>query len=114
MFGKKKKEEPKEKKLSPQKILEAKIISEIESMTPGFPVIYQLSENYRYARFLIIELNPTYPEKGRKYLLSSDEMVDDKPAGKRTLITTSNKASDGANWIASRDTDQFGHAKRYQ
>ncbi len=114
MFGKKKQEETKEKVLSPRQLLENKIIAEVEGMAPGAPIIYELPEFYIYARYLIVELNPDFPGKGKKYLMWADKMVDGKPEGKRMTQGSTNNPKAIADWIAQRDTDQYGHVKRYQ
>ncbi|MBP1707826.1 MAG: hypothetical protein H6Q39_1550, partial [Chloroflexi bacterium] len=52
MFGRKKDNQTKVKEPSARDILKGKITNEIEALTPGQAVIYQLSEFYTFARFL--------------------------------------------------------------
>ena len=88
---------PKVKQLSPKEI----IINQIEQIGPVQSLTYQLAE-YLMDRFAIVELNPEYPGKGRKYIVSSDRMVDGKPAGKKGRIWDSNKAKDIASWVLEK------------
>jgi hypothetical protein len=121
MFWKKKGNQSKVKGPTQQEILKNKreilvkqIIEEVDTLTKGQTVIYQLSEFYAFARFLGIELNPTFPEKGKKYRMFSDEMVDGKPAGKKSYMDSTNSASGYAEWVADKDSDLYGHVKRFQ
>jgi len=88
---------PKAKELSPKEI----IINQIEQLGPRQSLTYQLAE-YLMDRFAIVDLNPEYPGKGRKYIVSSDRMADGKPAGKKGRIWDSNKAKDIASWILEK------------
>ena len=89
---------PEVKKLSPKEI----IINQIEQIGPERSLTYQLAE-YLIDRFAIVELNPEYPAKGRKYIVSTGEIVDGKPAVKKGRIWDSNKAKDLASWILARE-----------
>ena len=55
----------------------------------------------------VIELNPEYPGKGKKYTLSTDKIVEDKPAGKRSRLWDYNKATDIAKWIMERGGELY-------
>jgi hypothetical protein len=112
MFGKKKDNQPKEPPLG--EILKNKIAEEIEALTPGQTLIYQLPEFYTFARFFMVSVNPEFPQKGKKYLSWADKIVDGKPAGMKMILCGSNKALDAAKPIAERDSEQYGHIKRYQ
>jgi hypothetical protein len=121
MFWKKKDNNPKVKKPTEQDILKNKrdslkkqITEEVETLTKEKPIIYQLSEFYSFARFLGVELNPTYPQKGKKYVMFSDEIVDGKPSGKKSYMESSNNASSYAEWVADKDSDLYGHVRRFQ
>ena len=89
---------PKAKELSPKEI----IINQIEQIGPGQSLTYQLGE-YLMDRFAIVDLNPGYPGKGRKYIVSSDKMADGKPTGKKSRNWDTNKPKDIANWILGKD-----------
>ena len=113
MFRKKKDNQPKAKEPSARDILKNKITLEVEALTQGQAVIYQLPEFYTFARFLGVELNPEFPQKGKKYLTFSQQMVDGKPNEKR-YTGGINKASDYADWVSERDVEAYGHIKRIQ
>jgi hypothetical protein len=106
--------QPKVKEPSPREILVKKITEEVENLTEGQAVIYQLPEFYTFARFLGVELNPTFPQQGKKYLEFQDNIADGKPMGKRSYMNVTNKASDYAEWVAGKDSEQYGHVKHFQ
>ncbi len=121
MFWKKKDDgnkvkEPTEQEIlaSQRQILKKQIMEEVETLTKGQTIMYQLPKYYSFARFLGVELNPTFPQKGKKYLMFTDEMKDGKPAGKRSYIDNTNKASDYAEWVAGKDTEKDDHVMRFQ
>ena len=114
MFGRKNDNQTKVKEPSARDILKGKITNEIEALNPGQAVIYQLSEFYTFARFLGVELNPEFPQKGKKYLMFTDEMADGKPKGKKNYTGSTNKIADIVFWISDRDSDKYGHIKRIQ
>ena len=86
-----------------------RIIGEMEQLAPGQTLIYRLPEFYwsGFAAFLIAELNPSYPQKGRKFILSTDKIADGKPTGKKMRSFESNKPKDFAEWVSQR------HGERY-
>ena len=88
---------PKAKKLSPKEIM----INQIEQLSPGQSLTYQLAERLwaGFAGFIIVELNPQYPQKGRRYIISTDKIVDGKPAGQKKRSWDSDKAKQVASWI---------------
>ena len=85
------------KKLSPKDI----IVSKIEQLGSGESVSYQLGEVYGNG-LAVVELNPQYPEKGKRYFLSLEKIVDGKPEGKRGHLWDSNKPKELASWILER------------
>ena len=114
MFGKK--NEPKVKEPSPREIAEKRIKEdvnritiEVEQLAPGQTLIYKLPEFYwsGFAAFLMAELNPVYPQKGRKYIMSTDRIADGKPAGQKTRVWESNKSRAFAEWVAERNGVRF-------
>jgi hypothetical protein len=121
VFWKKKDNQPKAKEpteaeilWNQQKLLNSKIVEEVETLTKEQAILYELPEFYSFARFLGFELNPTYPQKGKKYLMFTDQAVDGKPAGKKSYIGGTNKATDYSDWVSEKDSDKYGHIKRYQ
>jgi len=103
MFWKRKKTEgAREKKLSPKEV----ITNEIEQLAPGQALSYKHTETFG-GGLTVVELNPQYPEKGKKYNVSTEELVDNKPAGKRRRLFDSNKPKDVASWILDRDGTPF-------
>ena len=107
MFGEKK--ESKVKEPSPREILADRIKGEAEELAPGQSLIYKLPELYwsGFAAFLICELNPSYPKKGKKYVMSTDKIADGKPAGKKNRVCGANKPEDYAEWVADRNGERF-------
>ena len=97
MFWKKKEGKGEEKELSPKEI----VANKVEQLGPGEALSYRLAEVYG-GGLAIVEPNPQYPEKGKKYFLSLDKIVDEKPTGKRSRLWESNKPKDFAGWIIER------------
>jgi len=95
-------EPQKAKKLSPKEI----IIDRIEQLGPEESVSYRLPE-VRGGELAVVELNPQYPEKGNKYLLSLEKIVDGKPAGTRSRLWDSNKPKNLAGWILDRSGELY-------
>ena len=120
MFWKKQDKQPrvkqtKVKPLIPRDTLKAKITKEIEALTAGQAVIYQIPEYFTFARFLGIELNPTFPQKGKKYrMIIYKEIADGKPAGDKQITDYTNSASYCADWVSEKDTERCGHVMRFQ
>jgi hypothetical protein len=114
VFWKKKDTKYKVKELTQREIFVKKIVEEVEALTEGQAVIYQLPEFYTFARFLGVELNPAFPQKGKKYLMFTDQMAEGKPTGKRSYIASTNKASEYADGVVERDGDKWGHVTRFQ
>jgi len=73
---------PKAKELSPKKDV---ITNQIERLGAGQTLRYRVPEEWG-GDLVVIELNPQYPKKGRKYMLSTEKLVDGKPAGKELLL----------------------------
>ena len=93
---------PKEKKLSPSDIL----VKQIEQLGPEQSISYRLPETFG-GGLVVVELNPQYPKKGRKYILNTEKIVDGKPAGRRSHLWDSNKTGDIARWILDRMGEPF-------
>ena len=91
---------PKVKKLSPKETM----INQIQQLIPEQVITYKLAKLYweNFAGFMLVELNPQYPQKGRKYIVSVDKIADDKPAGKKTFLWNTNKAEDIVSAVLDR------------
>lgn len=101
MFGKKKPAAGRE--LSQKDI----IANQIERLGLGQSLSYKLSENCG-GGLAVIELNPRYPEKRqRKYILSTDKIVDGEPAGKKYLLFGHDNPKVLAGWVVDRQGEAF-------
>jgi hypothetical protein len=111
MFGKKKEEKVKEP--SRRDILAARIAGEVEQLQPGQMLAYRLPEFFwgGYAAFFMAELNPTYPQKGKKYVACIDQINDGKPAGKKSVAWQTDKPLEIGSWIAERE-GEYGSVER--
>ena len=109
MFWKKKQTEAKAKEAKPQKAKKLSpkeiMINQIEQLGPGQNLTYRLAEFLweGFGGFIVVELNPQYPQKGRRYIVSTDKIVDGKPAGQKTRLWDSNKPKDVASWILEKN-----------
>jgi len=103
MFGKKK---PAGEELSPTEAQVNIIASQIEQLGPGQSLSYKLPESFG-GELVVIELNPRYPDKERKYILSTDKIVDGEPAGKKSLLFGHDKPRVLARWVVDRDGEAF-------
>ena len=90
------------KKLSPREI----ITSLIEQLQPGQSLSYRLAKVYG-GDLAIVELNPRYPGKGKKYSMIIEALVDGKPSGKRVRLWDADKPSQVASWIVDRQGELF-------
>ena len=90
------------KKLSPKDILEAKILA----LQTDEAVMYQLSATFG-GGLAVVTINPKYPEKGKKFALLTETLVNDKPSGKRQFLWDYNKPGDIARWILDRNGKEY-------
>ena len=90
------------KKLSPKETM----IKQFEEMALEQILKFRLGEIYG-GDLVIVGLNPQYPDKGRKYTISLDKIVDGQPAGKVNRLWDSNKPKDIAGWLLSREGKLF-------
>lgn len=104
MFGKKKPEEKKE--LSPKEVKINQVAAQVEQLSPEGSLVYKLPEFYwaGFAGFCIVEQNP---DKGKKYVMSTDRIVDGKPAGRKSRVWASDKPKDVAGWIVDKQGELF-------
>ena len=92
-----------EKKLSPKDIME----KEIEQLVPGQLLSYNHPETFG-GNLTVVQLNPQYPEKGKKYIISKEGLVDNKPDSKIMYIFDSEKPKEIASWVLDRLGTRFG------
>ncbi len=101
MFGKKK-ETGEPKKLSPKEV----IMNRLEQLGPGQALRFKLPETYG-GGLAVIELNPQYPGKGKKYTMSTEKLAGDKPSGSKTTLWDTDKPKDLASWVLDRNAQPF-------
>ncbi len=94
---------PKEKRLSPKD----ELTSRIEQLRADEEIIYSLSETFG-GGLTIVKLNPEYPNKGKKFALYSETLVNGQPSGERSFMWDRNKPKDLTNWIMDRNGQPFG------
>lgn len=95
-------EPQKEKPLSPRDIMASKI----EQLSAKETLKYKLPEVYG-GELAVVEMNPQYPQKGRKYMLGTERVLDGKPTGKITNMLTTDQPRDIAKWIVERNGELF-------
>jgi len=94
----------KAKKLAPSMSL----ANQIEQITPGQSLRYKIPEPEKWGcGFLTVELNPQYPQKGRKYILSTENAVHGMPGGEKTIICDSDNSIEVATLVLERDGEPF-------
>jgi len=92
---------------------EKEILDKIEALAqPGSTVFFYQAQGSQHGGPLgmganIIELNPTYPEKGKKYNVYSADVVNGQPVRVGSKMFDSNKSRELAKWV------QTGHHKRW-
>ncbi len=82
------------------------IAARIEQLTPGAVAVFFVGRSPRKggplgAGATVVELNPDFPKKGKKYIISSADVVGDQLANK-TAWFGSSKAMDIAGNIVER------------
>jgi hypothetical protein len=87
---------PKAKKLSRTEIL----TNEVEQLTLGQEIGYLIPSPYG-DRVYFVKYNPDYPDKGKKYSMSTDNIVNGKLTGNRMPGWNTNSPKDVAKWILS-------------
>jgi hypothetical protein len=76
------------------------IMERMEDLKPGECLRFRLSETFG-ERFIILELNPLYPQKGqKKYVLLNGK--DEANARSQAPFYASDKAKKLAEWVADR------------
>jgi hypothetical protein len=97
----------KAKKLSPRDNMR----QQIEQLTAGQVVRYKFPETFG-GNLAVIELNPRYPQKGHKYILSTEKLVGGKSAGKKSQLFDSNNPGALAGWVLERMGELFVVAEK--
>ena len=105
MFGSKKTEATKAKVLTKKGIF----AGQIEQLGAGQSLSY-ITSGWSGDYLIAIEINPRYPKKGKKYLVSIEELAEGKASGKRQFVGDSNKPHDMAGWIINRKGELFHEA----
>ena len=85
------------------------IAGQIEQLVTGQTLSY-FTTGWSGDYLIVFELNPRHPKKGKKYLVSIEELADGKPSGKRQFVGDSNKPHDMAGWIINRKGELFSGA----
>lgn len=112
MFGKKKESDKKEQ--DPREIIKNRIVEELQQLEPGQHLVYKKPEFFRtggFGEFAVAELNPLYPEKGKKYLFYNDNIANGKLAGQTGPKFQNNNPAEVARWIA--DFSYRGTVERF-
>ena len=80
------------------------IAHDVEKIHDGECLTYQLPKVYwgGLGGYALVELNSEYPKKGKKYIISVDNMGENKPAGKKKKLWVSNKPKEIAAWILEK------------
>jgi len=94
----------KAKKLAPYMSL----ANQIEQLVPGQTLRFKIPEPETQGfGFITVELNPQYPQKGRRYILSAENIVHGMPGGKKTIMYDSDQSMEIANSIHDRNGELF-------
>ena len=94
--------QPEVKQLSPKEQLTGRI----SQLAHGESLVYVLADTYG-GGLAIIELNPKFPGKGKKYIMVLEALVKGQPGGKRNVLWDSSNPKDMANWILDRNGRPF-------
>lgn len=89
----------KAKKLAPYMAFATKI----EQIVPGQTLRFKIARERWGADFVTVELNPQYPQSGKKYILSGENAVQGMPGGKKTIMSDYDNPIEIAASIMDRD-----------
>ena len=86
-----------------------RIVGEVEQLAPGQSLTYKIPEYFwgGLGAFLVCDLNPSFPGKGKKYNLGTDKIADGKPAGAKMRVCDTNKPKDFADWVWQFKGERF-------
>lgn len=103
MFWKKKQAEtPKaDQKAKPVSTKEV-MIQMIEQLTPEKSFISELPATFGGC-YVHVDLNPAYPNKGKRFSVSTDKLEGGKPSGDKKFLWESDKPKEIASWILDRN-----------
>jgi hypothetical protein len=87
----------KEKPLSPKEIMARKF----EQLEATGSCTYRLSPD-RGGWLITVSINPQYPTKGKKYVMTVDRMTGGTPGKDKSVLFDSNHAKEMAEWIIDR------------
>ncbi len=74
------------------------VLQELEQLAPGQELKHRIQTRFSdYIAF--VEFNPGYPKKGKKYLLSVQDLENGKPVGQKRLTDQSDNLKYIVNWI---------------
>jgi len=82
------------------------LVSQIEQLVPGQTLRYRIPETWG-GNFITVELNPQYPQKGRKYILSIENAAHGMPGGKKTIMYDSDNPKELVTSILDRNGELF-------
>ena len=85
------------KPLTPREIMTA----QIDKLEGTQVATYKLPPD-RGGWMVIVSLNPTYPTKGRKFIMTIDRMPGGVAGKEKSVLWDSNNAKDMAVWITDR------------
>ncbi|MFH1646670.1 MAG: hypothetical protein ABID71_03125 [Chloroflexota bacterium] len=85
------------KPLTPQEIM----TKQIEQLEGTQVATYKLPPD-RGGWMAMVSINPTYPTKGRKFIMTIDRMPGGVAGKEKSVLWDSNSAKDMANWIIDR------------
>ena len=95
-------------KAAPKEVLAGKI----EQLAPGKTLRYKVAEPETWGcNFISVDLNPHYPQKGKKYTFSREKMANGLPDGNKSSIYESDDAMQIANSIIERKGTPFATAE---
>lgn len=77
------------------------IVKAVEQLEPGKSVAFVLPKDYGDWQ-LVVELNPKYPGKGKKYEAGREDIVNGVPAGSKFHQFDTNQPMEIAEWVLDR------------
>ena len=77
------------------------------SQLGDYTALNYLCTGYSESFLIVVELNPEYPGKGKKYIVNFDDIADCRPAGNRLYIAQSNRPKQIARWLLGRNATLY-------
>jgi hypothetical protein len=86
-----------------------KTIARMEELAPGKSLVYRLPEIYHggIGAFAVIDLNPDFPRKGRKFVISSDKAENGNPKGQKIRHWDTNNPKQIIDWLKDKNATPF-------